>query len=260
MTTSMRSRHAKGSVDPKEMARFKELYDTWWNPDGEYAALHRMNPARLDFILEHVSANFGYDLRNRDALRGLRVLDVGCGGGLLAEPVARLGAEVSGIDPVVENITTAKRHAERSGLSIDYRATAVESLGIPDNPYDAVLCMDVIEHVREPEEFLCVLANLVSPGGVLAISTISRTPKSYALAILGAERVLRWVPRGTHKWRKFVRPNELRRMAINAGLRPVATAGIVFDPIRYQWRLHEHKTDVNYAFAAIGEAVERNDS
>ncbi len=242
---------SRGTVDPAEVARFEALAEAWWDPDGEFRPLHRMNPCRLGYIVEQVLAQHGRDPRARRALEGLRLLDIGCGGGLLAEPMARLGAEVVGADAAERNVAVARLHAERMGLAIDYRATTAEALAAAGEGFDVVLAMEVIEHVAAPQAFLDACSALLRPGGIAIVSTINRNPKSWAMAIVGAEHVLRWLPRGTHRWSKFVTPDELFAMLSGAGLQPVDRKGMVFDPLRWTWRLSERDLDVNYVAAAV---------
>jgi 2-polyprenyl-6-hydroxyphenyl methylase / 3-demethylubiquinone-9 3-methyltransferase len=241
----------RGTVDPAEIARFDALAEAWWDPDGEFRPLHRMNPCRLGYIVDQVMAQHGRDPRARMPFAGLRLLDIGCGGGLLSEPMARLGAEVVGADASERNIAVARLHAGQMGLSIDYRATTAEALAAAGEGFDVVLAMEVIEHVAEPQTFLDACARMLRPGGIMVASTLNRNPKSWAMAIVGAERILRWLPRGTHEWSKFVTPDELFAMLSGAGLQPVDRKGMVFDPLRWGWRLSERDLDVNYVTAAV---------
>lgn len=240
-----------GTVDPDEIARFEAMAARWWDPDGPLKPLHALNPCRLGYIIDQVKAQHGRDPRSRRALAGLRVLDIGCGGGLLTEPMARLGAEVVGADAGAENIAVAEAHARQAGLEIDYRATTAEALATAGEDFDVVLNMEVIEHVTDPQGYLDACARLVRPGGMMLTSTINRTAKAWAMAIVGAERVLRWLPPGTHDWRKFVTPDELFAMLSRAGLTPVDRKGFVFDPLGWTWRVSETDLDVNYVTAAI---------
>jgi 2-polyprenyl-6-hydroxyphenyl methylase/3-demethylubiquinone-9 3-methyltransferase len=240
-----------GTVDPAEIARFEAIAEAWWDPDGAFRPLHRMNPVRLGYVVEQVTAQHGRDPASRRRLAGLRILDIGCGGGLLSEPMARLGAEVVGADAAPRNIAVARAHAAQMGLEIDYRTTTAEALVAAGEGFDAVLAMEVIEHVAEPQAFLDACARLLRPGGIVILSTINRNPKSWAMAIVGAEHVLRWLPRGTHQWAKFVTPDELFAMLSGAGLVPVDRRGMVFDPLRWDWRLSERDLDVNYLAAAV---------
>jgi 2-polyprenyl-6-hydroxyphenyl methylase / 3-demethylubiquinone-9 3-methyltransferase len=237
------------SIDPDEIARFERLASTWWKPDGPMRALHAMNPARLSWIRDEAVAHYGRDPRETRILAGLSALDVGCGGGLLSEPLARLGASVTGIDPAAENIGVAKRHAEAAGLAIDYRAETLEDMAAERSTFDLVFAMEVIEHVADVPSFLDSCARVLRPGGLLLMSTLNRTLRSFALAIVGAEYVLRWLPRGTHQWDKFLKPDELADEMEQAGLLPLRPKGLVFDPLHFEWRL-SRDTAVNYVLAA----------
>jgi 2-polyprenyl-6-hydroxyphenyl methylase / 3-demethylubiquinone-9 3-methyltransferase len=238
------------SIDPAEIARFSALAERWWDPDGEFRPLHRFNPTRLQFIRDRLAARFGRDPRALRPFEGLRLLDIGCGGGLLAEPMARLGFAVVGIDAAERNVAVARLHAAAGGLAIDYRAATAEALAAAGERFDAVLAMEVVEHVAEPALFLGAAAALVKPGGALIAATINRTPKAYLLAILGAEYLLRWLPRGTHSWRKFLRPSELVGALRPHGLKAVEMVGTVYDPLRDRWSLSPRDLDVNYMVMA----------
>ncbi len=240
---------AARSVDEAEVARFSADTARWWDPSGPYAPLHRLTPVRITFVRDTACARFGRDGRALRSLAGLRILDVGCGGGILAEPLARLGGTVTAIDPGAETIAAARAHAEQSGLDIDYRAAAAEDLAEAGEAFDLVVASEVIEHVREPAAFVATLAALARPGGLVMLSTINRTAKSFALAIVGAEYILRWLPRGTHDWRRFVTLDEMEGYGRAAGLEPLASAGMMFNPLRGDWTLGAD-TDVNYWFAA----------
>src|SRR5581483_11423082 len=205
------------TVDTAEVERFARHAQDWWDARGPMAALHKFNPTRIAYIRDNAAAHFDRDPKKLDCLKGLRVLDIGCGGGLLSEPLARLGAQVIGADPAEENIAAARAHAEESGIEVDYRATTAEALAEAGEKFDVVLAMEVVEHVADVELFVNVCASMVKPGGLLIVATLNRTLKSFALAIVGAEYVLRWVPRGTHQWDKFVTPEELERAVEDAG-------------------------------------------
>jgi 2-polyprenyl-6-hydroxyphenyl methylase/3-demethylubiquinone-9 3-methyltransferase len=244
------------SVDPEEVAKFAALAEDWWDPGGKFAPLHRLNPLRLTFIRDRIAAHKGRDALSERPLDGLRVLDIGCGGGLLCEPLARLGAQVAGIDAAEENVAAAARHAALSGLDIDYRhstaeALAAEALSPGGARFDLVLNMEVVEHVADVAAFLEASAALVAPGGAMALATLNRTPKSFALAIVGAEYLLRWLPRGTHDWRKFQRPSELVAALRGAGLDTRELTGVVYNPLTGAWRLAPHDLDVNYMIFAV---------
>ena len=242
------------TLDPKEAATFDRAAADWWNPAGTLASLHSMTPVRLDYILGHAAAHFGRDLRSGEPLEGLRILDAGCGGGLLAEPFCRLGASVSGIDPVESAIRAAERHAEQSGLSIRYSTATIESVERDGLLFDLVLASEVVEHLADVPAFLQAASRILAPGGLMALSTLNRTAKSFALAVVGAEWALRWLPRGTHDWRKFLRPEELERMLGDAGLTAVHRAGFVYHPLTASWRIDERNLGVNYAMLAIPTA------
>ncbi len=238
-----------GSVDRDEVARFAALAEEWWNPDGPYGPLHKMTPVRVGYIRDRLIERFSLARENLKSLKGLCVLDVGCGGGILAEPLARLGAKVTGIEPAPESIEIARAHAAEAGLDIAYRTATAEDLLSEDARFDAVIASEVIEHVADPAAFVHTLSGLAKPDGMVLLSTLNRTPKSFALAIVGAEYVLRWVPAGTHDWKKFVTPDELKTYCTDAGLDVSDVTGMIFDPLRGQWRLGRD-TGVNYWLAA----------
>jgi len=237
------------SVDQDEVARFSRLAAQWWDTRGPMAALHKFNPVRLAYIRDRAAEHFGRDPVRLDSLAGLRVLDIGCGGGILSEPLARLGAGVVGADPSDSNIAVAKHHAERAGLSIDYRAVPAEALAPSGETFDVVLAMEVVEHVADLGLFIELAAGLVAPGGLLFVATLNRTAKSFALAIVGAEYILRWLPRGTHRWEKFVTPNELEIAIEQSGLKVVDEIGVVYNLFADRWQLSAD-TDVNYMMVA----------
>jgi 2-polyprenyl-6-hydroxyphenyl methylase / 3-demethylubiquinone-9 3-methyltransferase len=237
------------TVDETEVARFSAMAAEWWDPRGKMRMLHRLNPVRLAFIKEAACRQFGRDVKRLDALTGLRLLDIGCGAGILSEPLARMGAEVVGADPSAANIAAAKQHAEQAGLAIDYRATTIEALAVSDERFEAVLAMEVVEHVADVTLFLKQCAQLVKPGGVLIVATINRTLKSFALAIIGAEYVLRWLPRGTHRWDKFVTPNELAAALELCGLTVIDETGVIYNPLADRWQIASDM-DVNYSMTA----------
>ncbi len=240
---------AGDNVDPAEVKRFADLAATWWDTEGEFKPLHEIGPARLSFIRDAVVRHFEREAGGLRPLKGLRILDVGCGGGLICEPLARMGADVAGIDPGEETIAAASAHAQQQGLSIDYRATTIEAVGAGGETFDVVTCLEVLEHVPHPKAFLANCAMAVRPGGLLITSTLNRTMKSYALAIVAAEYVLRWLPRGTHDWNKFLTTQEVADALSDAGLEDARFEGIVFDPLRGQWR-RDGDTDVNYMASA----------
>jgi 2-polyprenyl-6-hydroxyphenyl methylase/3-demethylubiquinone-9 3-methyltransferase len=239
----------KQTVDDAEVERFGRMADEWWRPGGPYAPLHRMNPVRIAYARDQIAARFAAEPAALRPLAGLSILDVGCGGGLLSEPLTRLGAQVMGIDPSAESIAVAEVHAELGGLSIDYRATTAGALLDTGACFDAVVASEVIEHVPDQPGFVKTLAGLTRPGGILLISTLNRTARAFALAILGAEYLLRWLPRGTHDWSRFVTPAELETHAVAAGLSVIDRRGMIFDPLRGRWRLGQD-LGVNYWLAA----------
>ena len=240
---------ADATVDEAEVARFSRLAGEWWDPQGKMAVLHRFNPVRLAYIRDAACRRFDRDPRRLGCLAGLRILDIGCGGGILCEPLARLGAAVVGVDPASANVAAARLHAEMSGLAIDYRVGSAEALADAGERVDVVLAMEVVEHVADVSLFVRRCAEMVEPGGLMISATINRTLKSFALAIVGAEYVLRWLPRGTHSWERFVTPNELETALTAAGLRIVGETGVIYHPLSGRWQLSADM-DVNYMLAA----------
>ncbi|MBU2957031.1 bifunctional 2-polyprenyl-6-hydroxyphenol methylase/3-demethylubiquinol 3-O-methyltransferase UbiG [Paracoccus sp. 1_MG-2023] len=234
------------SIDPAEIAKFEAMAAEWWDPRGKFRPLHLMNPIRLDYIATQIGAEFGRDRREPRPFAGLRVLDIGCGGGLVAEPMTRLGATVVGADAAELNINVARAHAETQGLEIDYRATTAEALADAGEVFDVVLALEIVEHVADPAEFVATCRRLVRPGGLVILSTLNRTTKSFLAAIVGAEWVMRWLPRGTHDWQRFPTPDELAGMAERGGLLPVDRCGMVFNPVSFGWRLSSTDLSVNY--------------
>jgi 2-polyprenyl-6-hydroxyphenyl methylase / 3-demethylubiquinone-9 3-methyltransferase len=239
------------TLDPAEVERFRRMADEWWDAKGKFRPLHKLGPARLTFIRDEIVRHFNMPSGGLKPLAGLRVLDIGCGGGLVSEPVTRMGAKVTGLDPGEENILAARAHSEPQGLDIDYRVGLVEDLAAAGETFDAVLCLEVVEHVPDAGAFVKTCASLVRPGGVMILSTINRNIKSYALAIVAAEYILGWLPRGTHQWERFVTPDELARFVVDAGLQRPRFSGMSFDPLRDTWSLSSD-TDVNY-LAACGK-------
>ncbi|ADE83975.1 bifunctional 2-polyprenyl-6-hydroxyphenol methylase/3-demethylubiquinol 3-O-methyltransferase UbiG [Rhodobacter capsulatus] len=242
---------ATKTIDPAEVAKFEAMAAEWWDPNGKFKPLHMLNPCRLDYITTQIAAQFGRDLRAPRPFEGLRLLDIGCGGGLLAEPMARLGATVVGADAAPKNIPVAKLHAEQSGLTIDYRNCAAEDLAAAGERFDVVLAMEIIEHVSDTQGFTDTCAALLKSGGLMIMSTLNRNPKSYVMAIFGAERVMRWLPVGTHDWSKFVTPDELYELMRKAGLDPIDRKGMVFNPLGWSWSLSSRDLSVNYAAACV---------
>jgi 2-polyprenyl-6-hydroxyphenyl methylase/3-demethylubiquinone-9 3-methyltransferase len=233
------------SVDPAEIARFAALADDWWDPNGKFRPLHRFNPVRLGFIRDRLVGHFGRDSASLAPLTGLRLLDIGCGGGLVAEPMARLGATVVGVDATEKNIRVAALHAERQGLSIDYRNMTAEELVARGERFDIILNLEVVEHVAALQPFIASCGALLAPGGAMIVATLNRTAKAWALAIVGAEYVLGWLPRGTHDWKKFVRPAELATALRRSGLAIAELTGVGYDPLGGEWSLSRDLA-VNY--------------
>ena len=233
------------TIDPDELAKFTAMAEDWWNPHGQFKPLHKFNPTRLAYIRDKLCAHFNRDPHADKPLQGLRLLDIGCGGGLLSEPMARLGAEVVGADAAEANIKTAALHAEQQGLTIDYRAVTAEQLVVKGETFDAILNMEVIEHVADPQAFMNACGHLMKPDAIMFLATLNRTLKAFALAIVGAEYVLRWLPRGTHEWDKFITPKELENMAEKAGLELFTSTGVSFNPLTDKWR-QSGDMSVNY--------------
>ncbi len=234
------------TIDPSEVAKFEAMAAEWWNPNGKFKPLHLMNPCRLDYLTSQIAAEYGRDLSQPKPFAGLRILDIGCGGGLLSEPMARLGADVVGADAAPRNIPVAQVHAEQSGLVIDYRFTTAEDLAAAGEQFDVVLNMEVVEHVSDPLGYLTACQNLLKPGGIMLCSTLNRNPKSYLMAIIGAEWVMRWLPKGTHDWAKFITPDELAELITKAGLSLLDRKGMVFNPVSWGWSLSVRDLSVNY--------------
>ena len=239
------------TVDPSEIAKFEAMAAEWWDPHGKFKPLHMLNPCRLDYITQQIAGEFDRDLKSPTPFEGLRLLDIGCGGGLLSEPMARLGADVVGADAAEGNLPVARIHAEQSGLQIDYRHTTAEDMAAAGEQFDVVLNMEVVEHVADPLSYLTATRQLLKPGGLEICSTINRNPKSYAMAIFGAEVVMRWLPRGTHEWNKFITPDELFDLLRQAGLEPVDRKGFVFNPILWSWSISDRDLSVNYVTASV---------
>lgn len=249
--TNTSPRPGKTTIDPAEVEKFSAIADEWWDPFGKFKPLHKFNPVRLAYIRDGACAHFCRDRRSKTPLEGLRLLDIGCGGGLVAEPMRRLGAEVVAIDAAERNIKTALAHAAPLGLDIDYRCTAVEDLAAAGEPaFDIVLNLEVVEHVADPGLFLEEAANLVKPGGMMVMATINRTLKALALAKIGAEYILRWLPAGTHDPRKFVKPETAKAALSHAGMTVTAEAGVEYNPLMDIWRIGED-TSVNYMLTAV---------
>ncbi len=238
------------TIDENEVAKFQAMAAEWWDPNGKFKPLHMLNPCRLDYITDQIMAHFARDPGADAPLAGVRILDIGCGGGLLSEPMARLGAEVVGADAAERNIPVARLHAEQSGLEIDYRHTTAEDLAAAGEQFDAILNMEVVEHVSDPLAYLTACQQLLKPGGLMICSTLNRNPKSYVMAIIGAEHVMRWLPKGTHEWNKFITPDELFDLLRQSGLTPVDRKGFVFNPLGWSWSISARDLSCNYVTAS----------
>src|SRR5271169_3855067 len=244
-----RQQTSASTIDDSEIAHFSRLSSQWWDPNGPMAPLHKFNPVRLAYVRDRAAAHFDRDPKRLDSLAGLRFLDIGCGAGILSEPLARLGASVVGADPSDSNIAVAQHHAAQSGLTIDYRSTSAEALADQGESFDVVLAMEVIEHVADVGLFVALAGAMVKPGGLLFVATLNRTMKSFALAIVGAEYILRWLPRGTHQWDKFVTPNELEIAVEQGGLQITDETGVMYNLLADRWQLTTDM-DVNYMVVA----------
>ena len=239
------------TIDPAEVAKFEAMAAEWWDPKGKFRPLHLMNPCRLDYITRQIATEYARDLKAPKPFAGLRLLDIGCGGGLLSEPMARLGADVVGADAAPRNIPVAQVHAEASGLAIDYRHTSAEDMAAAGEGFDVVLNMEVVEHVADPLAYLTACRNLLKPQGIMICSTLNRNAKSFVMAIIGAEWVMRWLPKGTHDWQKFITPDELAALITKAGLDPVDRKGMVFNPVSWAWSLSARDLSVNYVTTSV---------
>ncbi len=248
---------ARTTIDQVEVDRFSAMAAEWWDPTGKFKPLHKINPVRLTYIRDKVAGHFGRDPKSHHPLQGLRILDIGCGGGLLSEPVARMGATVLGADASERNIGIARTHAEQTGTVVDYRAVTAEALAAAGERFDVVLNMEVVEHVADVDFFISTCASMVKPGGLMLISTINRTLKAAALAIVGAEYVLGWLPRGTHQYEKLVRPEELQAPLERGGMNVLERVGLFFSPLQNQWHVSPD-TDVNYMMLAARPAVQES--
>jgi len=241
---------ATNTIDTSEVAKFEAMAAEWWDLEGKFKPLHMMNPVRLDYITRQIASEFDRDLTGDAPFAGLRILDIGCGGGLLCEPMARLGAMIVGVDAAAGNIPVAQVHAEQSGLTIDYRHGTAEDMAAAGEQFDAILNMEVVEHVADPQGYLTACQQLLRPGGLHICSTINRNPKSFAMAIVGAEWIMRWLPKGTHDWQKFITPDELFALIEGAGMAPVDRKGFVFNFARFSWSISDRDLSVNYVTAA----------
>ncbi len=239
------------TVDPSEIAKFEAMAAEWWDLEGKFKPLHMLNPCRLDYITRQIAHEFDRDLTDEQPFKGLRLLDIGCGGGLLCEPMARLGATVVGADAAERNIPVAQIHAEQSGLAIDYRHTTAEAMAAAGEQFDVVLNMEVVEHVADPLAYLTACQQLLKSGGLHICSTLNRNPKSFLFAIIGAEYVMRWLPKGTHEWDKFITPDELFDLMSQAGLNPIDRKGFVFNKLTWKWSISDRDLSVNYVTASL---------
>ena len=237
---------AASTVDPAEIERFSRIAEEWWDPAGKFAPLHRLNPVRLGYIRDRAATHWNRDALSGLPLEGLSLLDIGCGGGLICEPMARLGAHVTGIDAADRNIATAALHAGNQGLAIDYRQHTAEALAGEGRQYDIVLALEIVEHVADVDLFLRSCGQMVKPGGLLFLSTLNRTAKAWMLAIAGAEYVLGWLPRGTHDWKKFLKPSEVVNGLRGGGIEAQEIVGVVYNPLSRVWSLNSRDLDVNY--------------
>jgi 2-polyprenyl-6-hydroxyphenyl methylase/3-demethylubiquinone-9 3-methyltransferase len=251
----LRDQQAEGpSIDPADVARFSAQAAEWWDATGPFAPLHRFNPSRLAFVRDRAAAHFGRDIRTRRPFEGLKLIDIGCGGGLIAEPMCRMGFEVTAIDASSENIGTARAHAEPQGLPIQYRAATVEQMEAENaGPFDVVLTMEVIEHVADPEAFIRSCSRLIAPGGLMVVATLNRTLRSLALGKFAAEYVLRWVPAGTHDWRRFMKPDEIRLMLSAEPVAVEGPFGLAYNPLTDRWRETDDAA-INYMMVATRSA------
>ncbi|MCF2906067.1 bifunctional 2-polyprenyl-6-hydroxyphenol methylase/3-demethylubiquinol 3-O-methyltransferase UbiG [Octadecabacter sp. CECT 8868] len=245
---------AQTTVDPKEIAKFEAMAAEWWDLEGKFKPLHMLNPTRLDYITRQIASEYDRDLCTDAPFDGLRILDIGCGGGLLCEPMARLGATIVGADAAAGNIPVAQVHAEQSGLEIDYRHTTAEDMAADGEQFDVVLNMEVVEHVADPLSYLTACHDLLKPSGLHICSTINRNPKSFGMAIIGAEFIMRWLPKGTHEWNKFITPDELFELLQKAGLTPVDRKGFRFDFLGWSWSISDSDLSVNYVTASVKPA------
>ncbi len=243
--------HASSTVDPAEVERFSRIADEWWDPAGKFAPLHRLNPVRIGYVRDRAAAHWQREALSGHPLEGLSLLDIGCGGGLLSEPMTRLGARVTGVDASARNIAVASLHAERQGLAIDYRQATAEALAAEGARFDVVMALEIVEHVSDVDLFLRSCGEMVKPGGLLFLSTLNRTAKAWALAIAGAEYVLGWLPRGTHDWKKFLKPSEVARGLRAGGIETDDIVGVVYSPLSRQWSLNKGDLDVNYMLSGV---------
>ena len=253
MSQTTPNRH-NSTVDPAEIERFSRIADEWWDPTGKFAPLHRLGPVRIGYLRDRAAAHWGREALSGQPLQGLSVLDIGCGGGLLSEPMARLGATVTGVDASARNIAVAGLHAGKQALEIDYRQGTAEALAKGDARFDIVLALEIVEHVADVDLFLKSCGGLVKPGGLLFLSTLNRTAKAWALAIAGAEYILGWLPRGTHDWKKFLKPSEAVRGLEAGGIETKEIVGVVYSPLSRAWSLNKTDLDVNYMLFGVSRS------
>lgn len=240
------------SIDAEEVAFFANISDSWWDPDGPFKPLHQLNPTRVAYSRDALVKHFNVEHTTRTPLKGLRILDIGCGGGLLSEPLTRLGATMVSIDATEKNIKVAKHHADMMRLDIDYRHITAEGLAEMGEQFDAIINMEVIEHVADVDAFLATCKQILKPNGIMLVSTLNRTIKSLLLAKIGAEYILRWLPIGAHDWNKFIKPHDLEKALTRAGFTPTAPSGFVYNPLTSRWKIDESDLDINYVIGAIG--------
>ena len=239
------------TIDNNEISKFQAMADEWWNPNGKFKPLHMLNPCRLQYIVDQIAAQFDLDLTKKNPFQEISLLDIGCGGGLLSEPMARMGADVLGADAADRNLPIARAHANQSNLVIDYRHTTVEKLVKNTKRFDVILNMEVIEHVASPKSYLEACSELLKPNGIMICSTINRNVKSYLNAIIGAEYVMRWLPKGTHDWTKFITPDELLNLLVDSGLKLVDKKGFCFNKIAWRWSISSEDLSINYVTTSV---------
>lgn len=249
---NIRKKNSHGTIDAAEVQQFNAIASQWWDESGPLKPLHQLNPTRMEYIKAQICTHFGRDAEGFSSLTGLCIADIGCGGGLVTEPLCRLGADVTGVDAGAENIKVARHHAAQQGLEIDYKATTVEELAAREKgKFDVVTALEIIEHVADPELFIASCCKLVRKNGMLILSTLNRTPKSFMLGIVAAEYILRWLPAGTHDWKKFVKPSEIARPLAQQGLKTIDISGLVYNPLKRSFGISKTDIDVNYLLTAV---------
>ena len=239
------------TIDNNEINKFQAMANEWWDPNGKFKPLHMLNPCRLEYIVDQIAIQFDLKLTKKEPFQGIRILDIGCGGGLLSEPMARMGADVLGADAADKNLPIAQAHANQSKLVIDYRHTTAEELVEKSERFDVILNMEVIEHVASPSKYLDACSELLNPNGLMICSTINRNAKSYLNAIIGAEYIMKWLPKGTHDWRKFITPDELSNLLIESGLKLVDKKGFSFNKIAWTWSISNNDLSINYVTSSV---------